>query len=335
MSGSPSRRGGPADAAGAVEQGRALEPALGQAVAVGVDQPLRVGPVGVGGDEVLRRGAQRDEGVAVVDGADADGTRRPRRRRRPPPGCPAAGRARRRSPARSVAGRHRCLRRCAASAPRSGRWRPGSRATRPGAASSSHSEPAASTRVGDMVAGQLQRHIVLGQQHVRDAREQLRLVRRQPEQLGCREARHGRDAGDPAEVGDALHEQRGTRPGPARRSTGSPAASGRSAASSTTAPCIWPDRPIACVAANAAGARRAGRQHLAGRRPPGVGLLLRPERLRPRDRERHLGLGEQALLAVDQHGLDRGGADVDPEEGQRAAAIRAAPRAWRPRAALP
>ncbi len=74
MSGSPSRRADPADAAGAVEQGGALEPALRQAVAVGVDQALRIGPVAGGGDEVLRRGAQRDEAVAVVDGTDADGT---------------------------------------------------------------------------------------------------------------------------------------------------------------------------------------------------------------------------------------------------------------------
>ena len=57
-----------------------------------------------------------------------------------------------------------------------------------------------------MVTGQLQRHIVLGQQHVCDASEQIRLVLRQPEQLRGREAGHGRDAGNTTEVGDALHE---------------------------------------------------------------------------------------------------------------------------------
>ena len=42
---------------------------------VGMDQPFGIGAVGGGGDEVLGRGAERNESVAVVDGTDADRTR--------------------------------------------------------------------------------------------------------------------------------------------------------------------------------------------------------------------------------------------------------------------
>ena len=65
--------GGPFDHAGAVQQRRHLEPCPGEGMGEAVDQRFGIGAVAVGRDEDLRRGAERDEGVAAVDGADADG----------------------------------------------------------------------------------------------------------------------------------------------------------------------------------------------------------------------------------------------------------------------
>ena len=53
-----------------------------------------------------------------------------------------------------------------------------------------------------MVAGQLQAHVVLGQEDVGGFGEDGRFVMRQPEKLGGGQAGHGGDAGDLAEVGD-------------------------------------------------------------------------------------------------------------------------------------
>ena len=73
MSGWPVRRAAHSTHAGAVQQRRHLEPCPGEGMGEAVDQRFRIGAVAVGRDEDLRRGAERDEGVAAIDGADADG----------------------------------------------------------------------------------------------------------------------------------------------------------------------------------------------------------------------------------------------------------------------
>ena len=137
-----------------------------------------------------------------------------------------------------------------------------------------------------MVTAQLQRHIVLGQQHVRDASEQIRLVLRQPEQLRGREARHGRYAGDPAEVGDPLHEHAafGLRPPVIPKDGRAQRPIRRVEHDGTVHLAGEADRLRGGQRRGCAGAQ--SRQRLAGGCPPGVGLLLRPERLRAGDRER-------------------------------------------------
>ena len=52
--------------------------------------------------------------------------------------------------------------------------------------------------------------------------------------------------------------------------------------------------------------------------PPALRILLRPERLRPLDAQRHLCLGEHRLRAVDEDRLHRGRADIDAEKGAHA-----------------
>jgi hypothetical protein len=55
-------------------------------------------------------------------------------------------------------------------------------------------------------------------------------------------------------------------------------------------------------------------QHVFRGEPPVLGLLLRPARLRPRERVSRARRAEQAPLFVDRDALDRGGADVEADE---------------------
>jgi hypothetical protein len=48
---------------------------------------------------------------------------------------------------------------------------------------------------------------------------------------------------------------------------------------------------------------------------PVVGVLLAPQRLRPRQRQRDGGVGDRPLFSVDQQRLDRRCADVQPKKG--------------------
>ena len=65
------------EAARAVQHRRHAEPAFGQRMREGVEQRSGLRPIPIVADEELRRRADRDEGVAVFDCADAD-RRRPR-----------------------------------------------------------------------------------------------------------------------------------------------------------------------------------------------------------------------------------------------------------------
>jgi hypothetical protein len=50
--------------------------------------------------------------------------------------------------------------------------------------------------------------------------------------------------------------------------------------------------------------------------PPVFGILLGPAWPRPRDRQRLAGAGTQRAVAIEQHRLDRGGAEIDADEHQ-------------------
>ena len=96
------------------------------------------------------------------------------------------------------AGRLAALDERAASRARRARSRRASPATRRARATSSHSVPDGVRHVGRVLAGQAQAQVVLRQQHARDAREDVRLVRRHPQQLRRGEAGHREIAGDRA-----------------------------------------------------------------------------------------------------------------------------------------
>ena len=63
-------------------------------------------------------------------------------------------------------------------------------------ATSSQSVPALSDRVGQVLSGQAQAQVVLGQEDPRDVGEDLGFVLRHPQQLRGGEAGHGEVAGD-------------------------------------------------------------------------------------------------------------------------------------------
>ena len=64
--------GRPVEDARAVQHRRHLEPAAGKRMRESVDQRLRLRLVAFAGDEILRRGAERDEGVTLGNRADPD-----------------------------------------------------------------------------------------------------------------------------------------------------------------------------------------------------------------------------------------------------------------------
>ena len=224
MSGSPSRRAAQPSAAGAVEQRSTLEPALRQAVAVGVDQPLRIGPVAGRGDEILRRGARARRSaspssmapmpMAPAAASPAPAGQRDARRQAELGGD---GRAQR-------ASRQRCLRRCAASAPRSGRWPPGSRATRRGRLVQPERARGVAG-VGDVLAGELERaHSPWAAAPWAMRANTSGSCCASQSSLGAVKPGHGRHAGDAAEVGRRVPSAGGIRPGRGHRSTELPVA---------------------------------------------------------------------------------------------------------------
>ena len=91
-----------------------------------------------------------------------------------------------------------------------------------------------------------------------------------------------------------------------------------SLASSSVAPCIWPESPTARTARQAAGIARP--QHRDGglrRAPPRRRILLGPVGLRALDVESRAPAGDDAIAIIDQHGLHAGRAEIDSERGGR------------------
>ena len=156
------------------------------------------------------------------------------------------------------------------------------------------------------------RRIILGQQHRGGAREQLRLMARHPQQLRRGESGHHDVAGDGARRAARAVPAPGIRRRSGRHSTEWPDAAADPRRSSSVAPCIWPDRPIAAHArraprpAGAAPTRRgAATSHAAScSENSGCG---------PRHGQRRAGLGDDRLALIHDDGLDAGGAEVDSQ----------------------
>ena len=117
--------------------------------------------------------------------------------------------------------------------------------------------------VGRVLAAEAQPHVVLRQQDVRDPRVRLRLVPPKPEQLRRGEARSARGcpSGRRGARARCVPRSRRTRRPCAGRSRGSPAAAPARSASSTTSPCICPERPIAAGSTPSAASARCAACH--------------------------------------------------------------------------
>ena len=159
--------------------------------------------------------------------------------------------------------------------------------------------------------------MILGQQDHRHPGAIIRLLAGEPEELRRGEARHGGDAGDAAEIRDGPVQRFGVGGG---------------------APVIpqdrRPDHMVRCVEEDGTMhlAGKADRLHLApgfsriaaqmreraqGRLPPDFGILFRPERPWMLGRHRFAGMGERCLGLIDEQRLDRGGSDVEADEGHQ------------------
>jgi hypothetical protein len=257
-------------------------------MAEGVEVGLGTWSVAGPGDEVLGRGAERDEGVPILDRTDADAAR-----------CHIAGAA--------------------------GHVHAGSEAELPGESGPypadygrtldqvghlPHREPArrqklgrpvaprlvepqGSGRVGkvrDMLARELQPDEVLGQQHACDARRHRRLVGAEPEQLGCGQPRHGRDTGDAPEPRHPLLEEPtlGFSPGVVPQDGGAQHPIGAVEQHRTVHLPGQAQRPNRAQLVRPLGAQ-AGQDRARGGPPVGR-VLLGPERPRSGDGQRLLGL---------------------------------------------
>ena len=100
-----------------------------------------------------------------------------------------------------------------------------------------------------------------------------------------------------------------------RRSTGSPGAATRSAASSSVAPCIWPDEADGrAPRERSARAAQRRRPRCVGRPPPVLGILLGPAAAAGAGRRAARWPGRPPLPVVDQHRLHARRAEVDAEE---------------------
>ena len=166
--------------------------------------------------------------------------------------------------------------------------------------------------IGRVLAAQPQAHVVLGQHHAGDPGVDVRLVARDPAQLGGGEARQRAVAGqgDQALEADGLLDLRAF--GPVRPSFQSIAGRSTSpAASSATRPCICPVSPIAAIVP----ARPSCCQHGLGAGPPVRRVLLGPAGARRAERMRDLGAREhRAVVGGDEQPLDRRRPDVEAGE---------------------
>jgi len=167
--------------------------------------------------------------------------------------------------------------------------------------------------VADPRPGQTQPYIILGQQQAVDGGEYLRLVAPQPKEFRQGEAGHRQDAE------------------PFRQSGVRPVQFGGFVGGAAVVP--QHHRPQRLVV----GAQNDGAMHLAGktdgtdageglpvpplqvgnrrlgRPPPILGVLFRPLRVRTCGFQRYGRLGKHLPVTIDQHGLDGGGTDIDPQ----------------------
>ena len=185
---------------------------------------------------------------------------------------------------------------------------------RPGAPA--HVEPQGACGIGHVrhrFTGQQQPDVILGQQHACHLPEHGRLVLFDPQQLGRREPRHRDIARDLPAIGGALLEF------------------GALGVAAAVVPQDGrPQYPVARVeqgrAVHLAGqaepahggvlgwmGRPDFRQRRHGGAPPVARVLLRPQRLRARDRYGAAGLADDALRRIHQDDLDLGRADIDSE----------------------
>ena len=169
--------------------------------------------------------------------------------------------------------------------------------------------------VGDAVARQAQRHVILGQQDFTDGAKQRRLVLLQPQQLGRREAGHGQVARDGARLGHQRFEfhafGKGTRIVPQN---------GRA-----QHVLLLVEQRGAMHLARQRDATQAGKRHRLGAAdgrdhvqrgvPPVFRVLLRPAGMGAGHAQGHAAAGQDGLRVVGQDGLDFGSADIDTEIG--------------------
>ena len=280
-------------------------------MAEGVYRALRIGREGGIGDEVDTRGAERDKGGFGRRDADAGGAGRVVAR------APRHDHVRRQAKVRGHGRQHAAAGLAAlhkAGHVGASKVRGLEHGVRPGAAGHVHPQGACGIgHVRHRLTGQQQPDVVLGQQHPRNLPEHFRLVLFDPQQLGRREPRHRDVAGDPAAIGGAPLEL-----GALRMAAAIVPQDGR------------PQHPVARI-------EQSGTMHLArqtesahgpvfgwmggadfrqrrdGGAPPVLRVLLRPQRLRARDRHGAAGLTDDALRRIHQDDLDLGRADIDSE----------------------
>ncbi len=301
----------PAQRAAGREHHRHLVPGGREGVAERMHRPRRVRRERRVGDEVDARGAERQEGRARLDHADAGRTRRV------VAGAAGHDHAGRQAELLCDRGQHAAAGLAAFHQPRhlrAAEVRGGEHGVGPVAAL--HVEPERAGRIGHVrggLAGQQQAQVVLGQQHPGDLPEDRRLVRLDPQQLRRREAGHRDVAGDLAAARLAALEF---------GALGMAAAVVPEDRRTQHAVLRIEQRRAVHVARQAEAADRAERARVGraqrsdcgdGGGPPVARVLLRPERLRPRDRHRPVRLADDAPGVVDQHRLHLGRAEVDAQ----------------------
>ena len=281
-------------------------------MAEAVDQVLRRGIVALPRNEILRSRAERDEGIALGHGARGNRTRRriASARRHDGAGAQAPGLGHR-TP--ELARDGRALERCRKQAQGNA------------AGLRDLGRPLAFRRVEEEcsrpiahVGGEASRHaeadkVLWQQQHAR-ARHHLRLMGSQPQELRSRKARHCGYAGDGADGWKPAVQR-------LRFCEGAPVIveDGRA----ERQPGLIQQHDAMHLSRKPDGAdtgpgwsRPATKlmDRLVDGAPPILGVLLGPQFPWPRDRERGGGRCHETLRLVHHHRLDRGGAEVDPEE---------------------
>jgi hypothetical protein len=165
--------------------------------------------------------------------------------------------------------------------------------------------------VGCFLAGHPQADVILGEQHGRDLREDLRLVAADPFELGGGEARHHDVATDGAEVTGRVF-QRGAFGERAPVVPQDRGAQGPVVRAEQGRAVHLPGEPD--PADRAADARVDREDRCAGRLPPVLGVLFGPQGLGALDGEGGDALTDDGAMGVEDDGLDARRADIDSEK---------------------